>query len=150
MRLRRGFTLLEMTVVGVIALTLMAVIAFGFLGVEKDTSAGHVETQLRQVSSSLRAYYESRGYFPTDATTLGTLEPGFTFTTGQVTEEGPVSIVAGVYGDTDVVALASLDASGQCVVLREGPNGAGVAPASSTFTPDSSKSCSASAAIGLP
>lgn len=149
MRYRRAFTLVELAVVGVVALALMGFLAYSYLGVEEHVSADHSEAALRQVGSSLRGYYQTRGYFPQDSATLQQIEPGIVFSDNANTAQGAVVVAVGVYEAQDAVGLATLDASGGCVLLRASPITSTIQVAVS-HRPLSAGACDGVEALALP
>jgi Tfp pilus assembly protein PilE len=119
---RRAFTLIEMTVVGVILLTLVSMSFVGFRAIDRRATGNRAKTELTQLTASLQGYYDARGYYPTDQTTLAKIEPGLVFQTSTITKQGVVSIAVGSSGGMDVLGVAQLDSSNQCVALRVTPN----------------------------
>lgn len=142
----RAFSLLELTAVGVVLLTLMGISVVGFRAVEKRTVANRAKTELTQLASSLQGYYNARGYYPTDAPTLKIIEPNLRATTATLTERGVVSLMTTNVSGVDVLGLAILDESGQCVMLRVTPDRS---PSRASSTGGAPSSCSGTAATAI-
>ena len=146
-RSRRAFTLIEMTVVGVVLLTIVAMSFVGFRAVDRRATGNRAKTELTQLAASLQGYYNSRGYYPTDQTTLAKIEPNLVFQTSTITKQGVVSIAVGSSDGTDVLGMALLDASNQCVALRVTPD---LAPSRASIVVDApSGGCSGTYAISI-
>ena len=147
-RYRRAFTLLELTAVGAVLLILVGVSVFAFRSVERRVVSSRAKTELTQLSASLQGFYTARGYYPTDAATLKSIEPILVSSDGTLTKTGVVSIATTNISGTDVLGLAELDEDGQCLLLRVTPD-TSANPSRHTAFQASNQSCSGASALSI-
>jgi len=145
----RAFTMLELTATAVV---LLIIVGMGFIGtrsVQNKTTATVAKTELTQVAQVLQSLYESRGYYPTDKAEISAVEGGLVVTAGALSVAGVVSLAVTIEGEDDVLGLAALDKSGQCIALRVGPIDSLVARRSSVFKPTPALPCSGMTALTI-
>lgn len=139
---RRCFSLLELITV----LSLMALITGAgttlWLNLRSDVHGDSVLTQLRAVAGSERQAYAMRGRFITDTQALAARSDDVEFTQGTSSSPNQISIATSTGGALPVLILAAATADGQCQVLVTSPDGA--ADSEYRFTPDATRSCTAS------
>lgn len=145
----KAFTMLELTATAVVLLIVAGMAFVGTRSVQNKTTATVVKTELTQVAQVLQSLYESRGYYPTDKAEISAVEGGLVVSAGAVATPGVVSIAVTIEGEDDVLGLAALDKSGQCVALRVGPIDALVARRSSVFKPTPALPCSGMTALTI-
>ena len=145
----KAFTMLELTATAVVLLIVAGMAFVGTRSVQNKTTANVVKTELTQVAQVLQSLYESRGYYPTDKAEISSVEGGLGISAGAVAVSGTVSLAVTIEGEDDVLGLAALDKSGQCVALRIGPIDSLVARRSSVFKPTPVRPCSGMAALTI-
>ena len=145
----RAFTMLELTATAVVLLIVVGMAFAGTRSVQNKTNANVVKTELTQVAQVLQSLYESRGYYPTDKAEISNVEGALIVSAGTLSEDGVVSLAVTVEGEDDVLGLAALDKSGQCVALRVGPIDSLVARRSSVFKPTPALPCSGMTALTI-
>lgn len=145
----KAFTMLELTATAVVLLIVAGMAFVGTRSVQNKTTANVVKTELTQVAQVLQSLYESRGYYPTDKAEISSVEGGLGVSAGAVAVSGTVSLAVTIEGEDDVLGLAALDKSGQCVALRIGPIDSLVARRSSVFKPTPVLPCSGMTALTI-
>lgn len=143
---RRAFTLIELTVVGTLLLTLIGLAFVGYKAVESRTTANRAKVELTQMAASMQGWYNARGWYPTDTDSLTRMEPDIKTTTGTLTKKGVVSIATTNLNGVDVLGLAEIDESSQCLLLRVTPDRS---PTRASKILQSSAGCSGEAALAV-
>lgn len=141
--------MLELTATAVVLLIVVGMAFIGTRSVQNKTTATVAKTELTQVAQVLQSLYESRGYYPTDKAEIASVEGGLVVSAGAVSVSGTVSLAVTIEGEDDVLGLAALDKSGQCVALRVGPIDSLVARRSSVFKPTPALPCSGMTALAI-
>jgi len=132
-----GFTLIELMVVLLILAILLAIAIPTFLGVTKSANDRAGQSNLNTAMLNAKAAYQSNGqsYSTPNAVTASVLqaaEPGVSFTTGNSTGQGSVSVFP--TADGNAIVLAVYTKTNNCWYQIDNPSGntAAVAPFTQT------------------
>jgi prepilin-type N-terminal cleavage/methylation domain-containing protein len=142
--MRRGFSLLEMVAVLVLALILVGTGVMSWYVVQGGGADAMAGRTLRGVAGDQLLLELSRGRFTTDATVLTEILPGLNFvSTATSPGEVSVSVASGRLG------LATMSESGNCLTLAvDGKDGDG-AESRGKFLPGPASPCSGSEALSM-
>jgi type IV pilus assembly protein PilA len=115
----RGFTLIELMVVLLIIAILLAVMIPTFLGSRDKALNRSAEADLRNALTAAKTLYSDSGDYSgaASATSLQSVEPSLSFTTGSTSTPGQVSVSVAV--DYETIDLATLSGSGNCFYLQD-------------------------------
>ena len=144
-----GFTLIELMVVLLILAILLAIAIPTFLGVTKSANDRAAQSNLNTAVINAKAAYQtnSQSYTGVDTNTLSSAEPSLTFTTGNSSASGVISM--SVAKDGNGVVLAALSKSGNCWYQIDNPNAITATNSANTTAPyGASPTASGSTAAG--
>jgi type II secretory pathway pseudopilin PulG len=142
--------MIEVVVVFAILGLLLAIGYATLIRAERNTSVTRFQNEIRQVGLSLAGFEHTRGYYPTDATTLASIEPGVQFAIGgPATDERLVSIQPGTSAAGNaVLGIAKLTDAGECLLFVQPPVDAENEPyRSGLLPPGSTTPCSGAQAL---
>lgn len=114
-----GFTLIELMVVLLIMAILLAIAIPTFLGVSGSANDRAAQSNLNTALTNAKSYYQNNNQSYDAAANvtaaLTTQEPSLTWTTGNSTTSGDISVATAT--DGNAVALAALSKTGVCWYL---------------------------------
>lgn len=143
-RVRRAFTLIEVTVTVTLLAIMGAVAAHTYSSTVGDRQLAAVEAVLGDVTAAQKQLGADFGTYSTWASDLGTVASEASLLAGgSVSRPGEVSMVVGSLGS---LGLAAQTEGGQCVVWRVAP----VAAGGKQVEVDSEGACSGGAALAEP
>jgi len=121
-----GFTLIELMAVLLIMAILLAIAIPTFLGVSKSANDRAAQSNLNTAMLNAKATYQSNSQSygapkPVNSTVLKSAEPGLSFTGGNSSGPGVVSVYP--TADGKGMVLASLSKSNNCWYLVDNPSG---------------------------
>lgn len=149
MSVRRAFSMIEVVVVFALLAVLLMIGYATLIRAERNTSVTRFQAEIRQVGLSLAGFQHTRGYYPTDATTLASIEPGVQFAIGgPATDERLVSIQTGTSpAGNAVLGIAKLTEAGECLLYVQPPVDTDETYRSATLPPGSATPCSGAQAL---
>jgi type IV pilus assembly protein PilA len=130
-----GFTLIELMVVLLILAILLAIAIPTFLGVTKSANDRASQSNLNTAVVNAKAAYQtnSQSYTGVNTTTLSSAEPSLSFTTGNSTAQGVISMSVSLDGNGAV--FAAFSKSGNCWYQIDNPNAITATNSANTTAP---------------
>ena len=127
-----GFTLIELMVVLLILAILLAIAIPTFLGVTKSANDRAAQSNLNTALVNAKALYQqnAQSYTGVTITSLTSAEPSLTYTTGNSSAQGVISVFTSADGHG--IVLSAYSKSGNCWILADNTSGVTATPVSAT------------------